>query len=78
MNDPVSGETVAGICHRRAGNADLPPAWIVYFSVLDLDRSVEVVLEAGGAVVSPSRTAGASRYVIVRDPAGAVFALVSG
>jgi hypothetical protein len=78
MNDPATGETVAGICHRRAGNADLPPAWIVYFPVPDLDRSLEVVLEGGGTVVSPMRTAGGARYVIVQDPAGAVFALVTG
>jgi predicted enzyme related to lactoylglutathione lyase len=77
MNDPATGETVAGICHRLAGNADLPPAWIVYFPVTDLDRSLELVLAGGGTVVSPVRTAGAARYVIVRDPAGAVFALLA-
>ena len=39
MNDPRSGKTVAGVCHARGGNAKLPPQWLIYINVADLDRS---------------------------------------
>ena len=40
MVDPTSGVPVAGVCHARGVNADLPPVWMVYFAVPDLDASL--------------------------------------
>jgi predicted enzyme related to lactoylglutathione lyase len=65
----------AGICHARGGNAELPPVWIMYVTVDDLDAAVEAVREKGGALVTDVRSMGEARWVVVRDPAGAVFAL---
>jgi len=69
------GTPVAGVCHARGPNADLPPTWLLYVVVEDLDRSLEAVRERGGEVVAPVRTMGDHRWAVIRDPAGAVLAL---
>lgn len=76
MTTPEGGRTVAGICHARGGNADLPARWLVYLVVDDLDASIERCRELGGEVVAPPRGDAASgRFCVIRDPAGAVAAL---
>jgi len=68
---------VAGICHARGVNADLPPQWLAYIVVEDLDASVGRCLELGGAVVAgPKGEGSAGRYCVIQDPAGAVVALM--
>lgn len=74
MKSP-GGEARAGVCHARGGNAGLPAQWIAYFVVADLDAAVARVEESGGEVIVPERSAGGGRYVVIRDPAGAVAAL---
>ena len=76
MNLPATGETVAGICHRRGMNANLPPQWLLYITVDDLDESVAKVLALGGKILEPTRGyAGQGRFCVIQDPAGAVAAL---
>ena len=48
MNDPESGETVAGICHAKGSNAGLPSQWVVYIAVADVAQSIKKCLELGG------------------------------
>jgi predicted enzyme related to lactoylglutathione lyase len=73
---PVEGEPpVAGVCHARGVNAALPPAWLIYLVVADLDRSLAECLARGGKVVVPARSLGEARYAVIADPAGAVAAL---
>lgn len=68
-------DPIAGVCHARGSNADLPPAWLVYWVVADLDASVEAVAEMGGEVVVAPRPLSGGSYSVIRDPAGAVSAL---
>jgi uncharacterized protein len=76
MNDPQTGKTIAGICHARGANAELPPAWLVYLTVANLDKSIASCVELGGGVISQPRSyGGQGRYCVIRDPAGAVAAL---
>ena len=75
MNRPEDGETVAGVCHQRGLNAGLPPVWMPYFIVEDLDRSLAAVRERGGEVIDGPREMGEGRACFVRDPAGACAAL---
>ncbi len=76
MSLPQSGTAVAGVCHARGANAGLPPQWLVYLVVEDLDASLEAVRELGGTLLAPPRNAGGQgRYAVVRDPAGAAVAL---
>lgn len=75
MHDAASGDAVAGVCHARGGNAGLPPVWMVYFRVADLDASLAQVAGGGGEIVQEPRTGGGARFAVVKDPAGAVCAL---
>lgn len=73
---PESGQAVAGVCHARGSNADLPAQWLMYINVADLDASIGICEERGGAVISGPKTMGGyGRYCVIRDPAGAVVAL---
>lgn len=72
---PPGGDAVAGVCHARGGNADLPPYWLIYIVVADLDQSIEGCRANGGEVIAGPKSMGDARYCVIRDPAGAVCAL---
>ncbi|WP_223695166.1 VOC family protein [Leifsonia poae] len=69
------GETsVAGATEPAV---DIPPHWLVYFTVADLDAAVARLKELGGAERGkPDAAAGVGRWVGVVDPFGAAFALL--
>lgn len=72
MNDPETGETLAGVCHARGANANLPPQWLVYVGVEDLDKSLEAVTANGSKVLGDRRSDGkGGHYCLIQDPAGA-------
>ena len=71
-----SGEAAAGVCHASGPNADLPPVWIPYFRVDDIDVSAARVVELGGSLLRPvSEPSSWGRNCFVKDPAGVVCAL---
>lgn len=71
----AAGNVVAGVCHARGENANIPSCWLMYVSVHDLDHSVAKCLESGGDVIDGPRSTGGARIAVIRDPAGAVLAL---
>jgi predicted enzyme related to lactoylglutathione lyase len=76
MNLPASGNTIAGICHKRGANAELPAQWLVYLTVADVDKSAKRCVELGGKVLTgPKDMGGYGRVCVIQDPAGAVAAL---
>lgn len=76
MIAPAVGEAVAGICHARGSNAEIPPQWLIYIRVDDLDTCLERVRTKGGEVLrKPGTGTGFGRFAVIRDPAGAVAAL---
>lgn len=75
MRLPREQTAVAGVCHARGTNADLPAQWLLYVVVESLDESLERCRELGGDVVAGPKGLGGSRYAVIRDPAGAVCAL---
>ena len=77
INAPSTGETVTGICHARGDNANLPPQWLIYITVEDVDKSAKRCVELGGKLVDGPRMMGNSRFCVIQDPAGAVAALIS-
>ena len=70
-----SETSVAGICHARGVNADLPPDWLIYIAVEDVDGSAQLCEDLGGEVVVQPRFMINGRFCVIRDPAGAVCAL---
>lgn len=75
MTMPGSGVPAAGICHARGENANLPPTWLVYIVVEDLDASVAACEANGGKVLAAPRGLAGGRFCVIEDPAGAVAAL---
>ena len=70
------GKAVAGICHQRGSNANMPGQWMLYIVVTDLDESMAQCKKLGGDVVDgPRGTGGESRFCVIRDLSGAVAGL---
>jgi len=75
MNSAQTGEAVSGICHARGPNKDLPPMWLPYFLVADVDSSAQSVVEQGGKLITEIKSMGSDKFVVIKDPAGAACAL---
>ncbi|NNC89829.1 MAG: VOC family protein [Akkermansiaceae bacterium] len=75
VSPPGGGGPVAGICHARGSNANLPPQWLVYITVSDVDAGARKCVELGGRIIDGPRPMGDGRICVIRDPAGAVAAL---
>jgi predicted enzyme related to lactoylglutathione lyase len=76
MHPAPGSDPVAGICHARGKNAALPPQWLIYISVDDLDESLRRCTELGGKLRVPVRSMGLTgRFCVIEDPAGAVAGL---
>lgn len=73
----AGGEAVAGVCWRRGPNADLPSAWIPYVVVDDIDARLERALAKGAIMVSDKRGPEGHSFVVIKDPAGAVIAMIA-
>ncbi len=77
INAPGDGTTVAGICHARGSNANIPPLWLIYVGVEDVKASANACLEMGGKVLDGPRSMGNNEFCVIQDPAGAVMGLIS-
>lgn len=76
MIAPATDRPAAGICHARGVNVGLPPQWLIYVTVPDLDKSMAKCLSLGGHVIfGPKNLGDKSRLCVIQDPAGAVMAL---
>ncbi len=75
MIPPAGDVPAAGICHARGVNADIPPHWLIYITVANIDESVRTCVELGGSIIRPPGDMGGAKVAIIRDPAGAVCAL---
>jgi len=75
MKMPVSGDGVAGVCHARGSNADLPSGWMIYIVVADVEKSVAACVDNGGQVVVEPRGLAGGRFCVIKDPGGSVAAL---
>ena len=70
-----TAEPVAGICHARGENADIPPQWLMYITVANVAQSLAQCTQHGGEIIRPVREMGDAKMAVIRDPAGAVCAL---
>jgi len=65
----------AGICHARGGNEGLPPQWMIYIIVDDIEKSIAACERNGGRVIAGPKAISGDKYCVIEDPAGAVAAL---
>src|SRR5688500_18803701 len=77
MISPSTKQSVAGICHSRGENANVPPQWLVYINVENVDSSAARCRDLGGDILDGPRMMGGGKFCVIRDPAGAVCALYS-
>jgi predicted enzyme related to lactoylglutathione lyase len=75
IKSPGDAEVVAGICHARGVNKDIPAQWLMYISVENLDESLETCKKLGGKVLGKKRKMGEGYYCLIQDPAGAYVML---
>ena len=75
----LGGRTVAGLLPMGdAFPAEIPPHWVPYFGVEDLDASVEKVRGLGARVLAGPTPVPQGRFVALRDPHGAVLSIWQG
>lgn len=57
--------------------AEVPPFWQVYFSVVDTDATLAKARELGGSVLDGPTDTPQGRMAVLRDPHGAMFAVIA-
>lgn len=72
----VGDRPVAGMLAMGEEWGDVPPHWMTYFAVSDVDATVAKVTELGGAVMVPPTDMAVGRFAVVSDPQGATFSVM--
>lgn len=69
---------VGGLLKRGGDEGDAPSGWTVYFGVEDCDVVVERAKSLGGGLLGsgPVTVKGVGRFAFLRDPQGAIFAVI--
>jgi len=75
MMSPGDGDAVAGVCHARGSNADLPGGWLIYITVADVVASAAACVANGGKLLVEPRCLAGCRFCVIEDPSGATSAL---
>lgn len=77
----VNGQGVAGLLPipEDARVAGVPPMWMGYIAVEDVDEAAQRLEQAGGKVHrAPTEVPGIIRFAVVADPQGAGFIIARG
>ncbi len=77
MNMPGTQNAVAGVCHARGMNRNLPSQWLIYVRVANIAESAAQCTRHGGKILDGPRRMGGSNFCVIQDPGGAVMALMS-
>lgn len=77
MKSPEEECAQLGICHEKGPNSDIPPQWMVYFNVFDVEAAAKQTVQLGGELVRGKTDMGSYFISIIKGPAGAMVALVS-
>ena len=75
MLSPGDGDAIAGICHSRGSNANLPGGWLIYITVADIEASAAACLNQGGRIIIEPRDLAGGKLCVIEDPGGATSAL---
>lgn len=63
---------------RELATPGVPPHWLAYFGIEDIDQGIARVQELGGGVIAGPIDIQIAKIAIVSDPQGAIFALYAG
>jgi predicted enzyme related to lactoylglutathione lyase len=72
----VGDRSVGGMMAKPAEAGDMPNAWIVYFTVDDVEATTQKVRELGGSVTADPMDVGPGRIAILTDPTGGTFGVI--
>src|SRR4051794_9080682 len=72
----LDGRLIGGLLPQLP--AGVPPNWLVYFGVPDLDAGVAEAERLGARTLLPRRDVPAGAFAVLADPQGATFALLRG
>ena len=73
----VQGVAQGGMMEMDATMGDVPPNWLPYFRVADADKTAARAKELGAAIMmGPRDIEHVGRFAVIRDPQGAVFAII--
>ncbi|MFJ5921432.1 VOC family protein [Kitasatospora sp. NPDC092948] len=72
----VGGKDVGGVTRLANDPPGTPAHWLSYFSVDDVESTVDALVRRGGTVLAPPFDMEAGRMTVVADPQGAPFAMI--
>ena len=75
MMSPDDNAAIAGICHARGTNAEIPGGWLIYITVADVAASAAACIANGGQLVVEPRALAGGQFCVIKDPNGATSAL---
>jgi len=72
-----SGQSIGGMMEITPEMGPVPPNWLPYFMVDDVDATAEKTQSTGGKVmVPPTDIPNVGRFAVLGDPQGAMFAII--
>jgi hypothetical protein len=72
-----AGESIGGMYPMQLNMEGIPPHWLAYFRVADCDATLKQAADLGATVLmGPMDIPKVGRFAVVRDPQGAVFAVI--
>ncbi len=73
----MAGEAGVGGLMRQPPGMTMPPRWLIYFGVDDVDRATSEAEAAGAQThITPTDIPGVGRFSFLADPQGAMFYLM--
>ncbi len=75
-----NGERLNGGMAKIPGEVgeEIPPHWLAYFAVADVEAAVETAKAAGGEAMAGPIEIPVGEFALLADPQGAVFAVFAG
>jgi uncharacterized protein len=75
----AAGQRIGGMYQQSPEHGGaMPPHWMAYVAVDDVDAAVARVADLGGKVcVGPMDIPNVGRFAVINDPAGAVFSIIT-
>ncbi|MFD9796374.1 VOC family protein [Streptomyces sp. NPDC059070] len=73
----VGGRAIGGMMDLAALPPGVPPHWMPYFAVDDVDSVQAAAVRAGGSVLAPAFDMAAGRMAVLADPQGGGFSVIN-